>query len=164
LGFGNKKIILFVVILEFFFFFYLILENIAKDDIILKYAFERIFNSDDTSKGGFRFEIWKSVITQMIPMPIGIGYNLVVGNASIGSPHSDFLRLVYSYGFISSFAVFSFLFRKLKNLEALIIPAIIAFSINTLIDEQKVFALFLVFLAIFSTKNINEKYESKNVI
>jgi hypothetical protein len=157
--FNIKRIFLIGIIAILFSFLYFYIDNLAKDDLLIKYAFERIFKSDDTSKGGFRFEIWTSIVTQLIPLPIGIGYNLVVGVVSIGSPHSDFLRLIYSYWVISVLAVSVFLFGKFKKIEPLIIPAIIAFSINTLIDEQKVFALFLSFLAIFSTRNIKGKIE-----
>ena len=157
--FNIKRIFLIGIIAILFSFLYFYIDKLAKDDLLIKYAFERIFKSDDTSKGGFRFEIWTSIVTQLIPLPIGIGYNLVVGVVSIGSPHSDFLRLIYSYGVISVFAVSVFLFGKFKKIEPLIIPAIIAFSINTLIDEQKVFALFLSFLAIFSTRNKKVKIE-----
>jgi hypothetical protein len=158
-----KQLFIIFILLISFYLIFLYLEQISKDDVLFKIAFDRFFNSEDSEKGGFRFEIWEKFLKNFIPLPFGRGYNLLINGVS-SPPHSDFLRLVYSYGFISVFAVVPFLFGKLRKIEPLIIPGIIAFAINTLIDEQKVFSLFLCFLAIFTTRDLVEKDESKNII
>jgi hypothetical protein len=159
--FNIKRILFISVTVILFYFLYLYLDSLANDDILFKNAFERIFKSDDTSKGGFRFEIWESFFDNFIPLPFGRGYNLII-NGIPSPPHSDFLRLIYAYGFVAFFSVFFFLFSKFKIIEPLIIPALIAFSINTMIDEQKFFALFLSYLAIFSSSNETYKIKKNN--
>lgn len=153
-----KKIVLLFMIGVIFYLLYIYVQSLAKDNIIIKYAFERIFENEDTKTGGSRFQIWGNVISHFIPLPFGRGYNLLV-NGDPHSPHSDALRLIYSYGIISFIVMIVFLFRKIDSIEPLIISGMMPFFINTLIDEQKMFALFLSLLAIYLS---DSKVASRN--
>jgi hypothetical protein len=56
-------------------------------------------------------------------------------------------------------SVLIFFFGKVKGIFHIIIPALIAFSINTLLDEQKLLVLFLSLLSIelFSGNRVRSK-------
>ncbi len=146
-----KKILFILIIVMIISAVVTYIQLLSEENLIVKYAIERIFESGDASTGGNRFYIWGTIITNFYPLPFGHGYNLLINNVIYG-PHSDALRLVYSYGFVSFALVFYFLFGKVKNLIPLIIPALITFMINSLFDEEKVIGIFLIYLAIYTTR------------
>lgn len=146
-----KKIFLILIIVLAISVVITYIQLLSKENLIINYAIERIFESEDVSTGGNRIYIWGTIITNFYPLPFGHGYNLLVKNVIYG-PHSDVLRLVYSYGFVSFVLVFYFLFSKVKNIIPLIIPALTTFMINSLFDEEKVFGIFLIYLAIYTTR------------
>ncbi len=115
---------------------------------IVQIAMERLSDKDSYAEGGNRFKIWSMFASQLIPLPLGRGYMFDV-DTDLFFPHSDFLRLTYSYGFIVALATVYFCFRHIFKIPLLVIPAIVAFTINSLIDEQKVFAVFLSFLGMY---------------
>lgn len=83
----------------------------------------------------------------------GQGYTLLEPNGTIFRPHSDHIRLIYSYGVIVYAMSIYFFFRKIfQDRYLFLIPAFIAFSVNSLIDEQKLFGLFLVLMALTDRK------------
>lgn len=85
-----------------------------------------------------RFKIWHSVVSTSVPFFLGRGYN------AFGKTHTDHLRIIYSYGIVAYVILLYFVFRFiLKPGFEFLIPAFVAFSINTLIDEQKFFVLVL---------------------
>jgi hypothetical protein len=114
---------------------------------VARLAYDRLFESEDYASGGTRFENWAHIASHLLPLPFGRGYALLI-EGNLEYPHSDLLRLVYSYGWISVLPVLAFLFRRSLSFATLVIPAFIAFMINTLIDEQKLLSLFLALLAI----------------
>jgi len=116
---------------------------------IAKLAYERLFeaSSEQYATGGSRLYIWERFWTSHLPLPLGTGYVLEVAGVAQG-PHSDVLRFTYSYGLISLGAILVFFFRRTLAFPALILPALMAFLINTLIDDQKLVALFLALLGI----------------
>lgn len=146
-----KKILFILIILIIISAVVTYIQLLSEDNLIVKYAIERIFESGDANTGIKRFFIWGTIIINFYPLPFGHGYNLLIKNVNYG-PHSDALRLVYSYGFVSFGLVFYFLFGKVKNLIPLIIPALITFMINSLFDEEKVIGIFLIYLAIYTTR------------
>ncbi len=135
-------------------FLVLVLSNFVIEDSIFGNggivggSIERLSDKDAYAEGGYRFKIWSMYASQLIPLPLGRGYMFDVDNSNF-YPHSDFLRLTYSYGFIVALGTVYFCFRHIFKIPLLVIPAIIAFSINSLIDEQKIFALFLCFLGMY---------------
>ena len=92
-------------------------------------------------------------ITANVPFLIGRGY-VLMRDGAIFSPHSDHLRLILSYGIIAWAATLYLLFRKFLRVFAFAIPALVAFSINSLIDEQKVFALYLIAVAVWASTSV----------
>ena len=106
-------------------------------------SIERISSLDGIQQGGLRFPIWSSYVTSLTPLPIGRGYMFKTQFAGLFIPHSDLLRLLYSYGFIVATLFLSWFLRSGRKYPLLLVPALMAFGINTLIDEQKLFALFL---------------------
>jgi hypothetical protein len=90
-----------------------------------------------------RLIIWTRVLNEQTLYPLGVGYSAVLG------PHSDHLRFLFSYGPIAYLAFLAFAFRNIFQRGYLfLIPAFIAFSLNSMIDEQKLFAVTLIFLAL----------------
>jgi hypothetical protein len=98
--------------------------------------------------GNPRLRIYYRALTNFYPSIFGQGYTLLLED-SFFKPHSDHLRLIYSYGLVAYICVLIFFFKNiLKSNFIFLVPAFYAFSINTLIDEQKLLVIFLIFLAI----------------
>jgi O-Antigen ligase len=115
---------------------------------LAKLAYERLFESPEQySSGGSRFTVWKRFSGDLLPLPLGRGYTLKVEGAVQGT-HSDLLRILYSHGLLAVVPAIMFLFSRLRSFSVLVIPALMAFAINSLLDEQKLLALFLSLLAI----------------
>jgi hypothetical protein len=138
---------------------FLLYKSLANDNVFIKYSYDRLFSNDEVyMEGGGRFEIWQKFIKNFYPLPLGRGHELIINN-QFYSPHNDALRLLYSYGFVAMISVLIFFFGKVKGIFHIIIPALIAFSINTLLDEQKLLVLFLSLLSIelFSGNRVRSK-------
>lgn len=104
-----------------------------------------------------RVSIYTNVISEFYPMIFGTGYTLIKDGVTV-KPHNDHLRIIYSYGLISYILIIYLLFRKIfSSYLKILIPAFIAFSFNTLIDEQKLFALFLIILAYIYTEQSGKR-------
>lgn len=115
---------------------------------LVKLAYARFFESPESfSSGGSRLEIWQRFTSNLVPLPLGRGYLLKV-EGNIQGTHSDLIRIIYSYGIIAVIPVLMFFFCRIMSFTVLIIPALMAFLINSLIDEQKLLALFLALLGI----------------
>lgn len=100
-----------------------------------RYAEAREYSGDS------RLDIWLNIVRNVEPYFIGRGYVIEVGGEPV-QPHSDAIRFVYAYGILLFFMVLFFLGFMLYNYPLFAIPAIAAFFINTLIDEQKLLALY----------------------
>lgn len=142
----NKEVIitllaafLFLSLLIFYYFF--LSESSFSGSYFDNFTnFERLSTYEGYS-GGSRLEIWKSLVVSLEPLPVGRGYSLIVDNELV-KPHSDALRLIYGYGFVVFILFFVFFVILLLRYPLFTIPALAAFLINTLIDEQKLLALF----------------------
>ena len=75
-------------------------------------SIERISSLDGIQQGGLRFPIWSSYVTSLTPLPIGRGYMFKTQFAGLFIPHSDLLRLLYSYGFIVATLFLSWFLRS----------------------------------------------------
>jgi hypothetical protein len=125
-----------------------VFESLGQSSDLVRMAYERVFEApDEYATGGSRFEVWRGIASHFLPLPFGRGYALVVDGVFV-RPHSDVLRLLYSYGLVALLAAGVFFFSRIRSFTPLIIPALMAFLINSLIDEQKLLALFLSLLAI----------------
>lgn len=122
---------------------------------IFDMSLRRVYDLERYSRGGSRFEIWWSYVSVLIPLPIGSGYKFDTPYGQF-FPHSDLLRLIYSYGFIVAGVFVWWVFKKGWRYPLLLIPALMAFAINSLIDEQKLFGLFLAILGIFIGRHQRE--------
>lgn len=102
-------------------------------------GFDRITNND----GGGRFDKYILMFNDRLPLLWGEGYVLVRNNLWF-RPHSDILRMLYSYGLIA-FVLFMYIFRKSFSYKSFLIflPTFTAFAVNSLLDDQKFFTLFL---------------------
>jgi hypothetical protein len=107
----------------------------------------RLLHGEGIAAGRPTHYVWAA--THLLPLPLGRGYSLFQDGDSF-RPHSDHLRLLYSYGVIAYLATIYLLFRRLSSAPLLVLPALIAFSINSLIDDNKLMGLFLSLLAIWS--------------
>ena len=131
---------------------YLFFMNSA-NNFLIELAINRLLgDSDRYAEGGGRFYHWAFIYNNFSILPFGRGYTLY-HNGQIRPPHSDFVGMIYRYGFVSLVPSLLFFFRTYKITGLLLIPALITFLVNSLLDEQKLFALFLSLLAIvISTK------------
>jgi hypothetical protein len=119
-----------------------------------------VFNSFDMFGGRVaanpearRLEIWWYAVSNFIPFLWGQGYTLFSTEGSFFKPHSDHIRLIYSYGIVVYTIFIFFFFKKIfRSGYLFLVPAFMAFSVNSLIDEQKLFGLFLVLLALTYAK------------
>jgi hypothetical protein len=151
--------ILSIVIGIFFALSYSLLNYLFVDDLKIYYemAFERITDEERISSGGGRLHYWRNLF-EMYPLPLGRGYMLYENN-SIILPHSDFFGLIYRYGLIALIATLFFLFCNIRRIIFILPAAIIPFLVNSLIDESKLFALYLAFLGLssFLSKDVQDK-------
>lgn len=103
----------------------------------------RLFDASGYASGGSRFDIWYEFISNHAIFPIGLGYQFENFSGVDFKPHSDIIRFLYSYGWVAAI-IFLVIFKRMAfHFPLLFIPAFFALATNTLIDEQKLFALFL---------------------
>ncbi|MFC1818727.1 O-antigen ligase family protein [Thermodesulfobacteriota bacterium] len=114
----------------------------------------------EDSLGGGRLSKYIYFISNMNFLPFGVGYNLEVNHLKF-RPHSDVIRLVLSYGLL----VFSFMVYKCRPRCVehifLMIPFVIGFLINTIIDDYRLFGFFLLGLVVLSQEK--NKLHAKNM-
>jgi len=151
-----NKISLNVIFMCLAFIFLLIfLVYIYSDSEILKKSVYRITEVRDIQTGGSRFLLWINYIAELPAWPIGVGYEFTIFNEGF-YPHSDIIRLLYSYGFIA-LGIFLYFFITIGiKFPLIFIPAFFALAINTLIGEQKLLALYFSTIGVFlGMRNIN---------
>lgn len=128
--------------------------------------FDRSLNPESYSNDS-RINIWSEFIISLAPYPLGRGYILDINGLTM-QPHSDALRLIYSYGLVVFIIMFYFLVKLLIKHPIYVLPAFVAFMGNTLIDEQKFFALFLcwagILCAMADRSNKNDKTTFANIL
>lgn len=111
---------------------------------ITEYSLNRISGNTD----GGRLAKYTYMFSDKIPNLIGEGY-VQIRNGNFFRPHSDHLRFLYSYGILAYLISLWFIFRKaiFDSRFLFVIPGFMAYSINTLIDEQKVLIILLLLVA-----------------
>lgn len=145
--FATKRVVIFIALCLVVASVVWWLNEFVSDEPIAKLALERL-SAEDYRQGGSRFMIWQIFVSNLLPLPIGRGYMLEV-NGQLVFPHSDLVRFIYSYGFIAAASAVYFFFGRALKAPLIIFPALMAFTINTLIDEQKLLALFLAYLGMY---------------
>jgi hypothetical protein len=144
--FSVRRIALMLVLLIAGYAAFVWLTDIFESNTLLKLAYDRIFeSSDQIATGGSRFGVWTHFAENFTALPFGRGFILLIDGES-ERPHSDFVRILFSYGFVALIPVLVWFFGRIRSWPALVIPAMTAFLINSLIDEQKMLALFLALL------------------
>lgn len=116
-----------------------------KFNYVIEFSLRRMFENTD----GGRLQKYTYLFQNKIPnILFGEGY-ILIREGELFRPHSDHLRILYSYGVLAYFISIWFLFRRILYSKAyfFILPGIMAFTINTLIDNQKILVIFLVLLA-----------------
>lgn len=151
---GVVTIMLVVVII-------LCLLSVAGDgfNFIVNYSLERVLNNT----GGGRLEKYIYMFKDKIPNLIGEGY-ILIREGDFFRPHSDHLRFMYSYGLIAYLITLWFFFRRMlfSPKYLFIIPGFMAYSINTLIDEQKILVILLSLIAYLQYMSKQEMYNNHN--
>lgn len=157
INFIFQKFILFILLLGLSSIICILYIYLNTDSLVINKAIIRLFSSNESfTTGGHRFSIWIQGIEYYFPLPFGRGYSLYMNN-ELYFPHSDFIGILYRYGFIALIAIIFFLFNKFSTSLPLFLPGFMAFFINSLVDEQKLFSLFLMLLAF----NLNEQSKNK---
>ena len=127
-----------------------------------KYSLERMLNNT----GGGRIEKYFFMFKDKLPNLIGEGY-ILLRNGDLFRPHSDHLRFMYSYGMIAYIISLWFFFRHIWNSSKFmfLIPGFMAYSINSLIDEQKVIIILLSLIAYtkYKSNSINYSYKRSKI-
>lgn len=111
----------------------------------------------ESSLGGGRADKYKYWLNNFNILPWGSGYNLELNN-SVFRPHSDLIRLNLSYGLVVTFIFLYFIWPKVKEQYALIIPFLGSFLINSMIDEYRLFGLFLIYFGFLYNLNSYTDY------
>lgn len=127
---------------------------------------DRISNIDAYRTGGSRFDIWKKYITNFMPLPIGGGYNLSLYKSffpTFMSPHSDFLRILFSYGYIFTFIFFVWFFKSTTKIPLLFIPTFMTIFTNSLINDYKLLTLYFMILGIYLGNKDRNNNKLKNL-
>lgn len=106
-------------------------------------SFENRFEQEDEIGGG-RQGKYSYFFEQINLLPFGVGYNLVKDGVEF-RPHSDLIRWNFSYGLLSLPLLLYFIAPKLKNQIPLFLIALIPFLVNTLIDDYRLLANYLIF-------------------
>lgn len=95
--------------------------------------------------GGGRIDSWLYFLNNFNLNPFfGVGYILQV-DGKLYRPHSDFIRLNLSYGIMIYFLLGYVLRGFTKKHVMLFFAFLIPFFINTIIDDYRLFVLFIVF-------------------
>lgn len=101
--------------------------------------------------GGTRLENWFYLFSNLNLYPFGVGYNLYKEN-DIFRPHSDFIRLNLSYGFFSIFLFFALFNNFSRRFYSLWAAFLIPFLINTIIDDYRIFGVFILIYIFLENK------------
>jgi O-Antigen ligase len=121
-------------------------------------SFQDVLLSGKESAGESRLLTYIYAVSNFEPLPLGRGYEITPPPSF--RPHSDILRFLYSYGFIAMIAALIFFFRDAWRFEFALV-AFMGFAINTLIDEQKLVAVFFVLLALARVEVIRQAMERR---
>jgi len=129
-------------------------------EFISSYSFERML--DNTSGG--RLEKYAFMFKDKLPNLIGEGY-ILIREGYFFRPHSDHLRFMYSYGLVAYFISLWFFFRHAiySSKYLFVIPGFMAYSINSLIDEQKILLILISLIAYTKYKSIQLNYFNNSI-
>jgi hypothetical protein len=127
-------VILFPVVYEFSYIF----ENAYEIYELRNKAEEAL----DLGIGGGRIQKYQYFFANLNIFPIGVGYSLLKDGVEF-RPHSDLIRINFSYGLPLLAFIIYIVYPRSKNSLVLFIIFMIAFLINTIIDDYKLLPLYL---------------------
>ncbi len=109
-------------------------------------AISRLIDKSDESDP--RLLKYSLLFINDLPPLIGNGY-LMFLNGQIFLPHSDHLRFLFGYGLIPYLLVVIILLRNINFVASnyFFIPAVMAFTLNSLIDESRFLFVFAILIA-----------------
>lgn len=111
--------------------------------------------------GGGRMDSWLYFLNNLNLNPFfGVGYILQV-DGKLYKPHSDFIRLNLSYGILIYFLLAYIIRGFTKKHVMLFFAFLIPFFINTIIDDYRLFMLFIVF---FNLIRVYENGSEKKIL
>ena len=117
----------------------------------------RMDSEDDF--GGGRMDKYKYMFENLNFLPIGIGYEITM-NGLLFRPHSDLIRWNFSYGLLSlPFLIILMLPRSGGIL--IFIVALIPFLVNSLIDDYRLFATYLILYPLAQSLNFKSAKSGK---
>lgn len=123
---------------------------LAKFDLSNQYVWDYILT------GGKRFIIWSKTFEYFgAGNGYGYGFSLISDGVPWG-PHSDWLHFFYAYGIVGLLCLTYFLFYRNSLSVFYLAPVLMAMTINSLINEQKLFVLYLIFLGFNYGLNYNQ--------
>jgi hypothetical protein len=139
----SNKLILFFTLLLILPLIYLSFSDFF-DSLIKLYEF-RVASEDElgTGLGGGRIGKYDYFISNINILPFGVGYSLFQNGMEF-RPHSDLIRINFSYGYVLFAALSYFIFPRVKGGWLIFIVFCIPFLINTVIDDYKLFPLYLI--------------------
>jgi len=133
------------------------LSHFLESDIVSA-AMERLQNNEES-----RTEIWMRILRDdsiIKYILMGKGSELYI-NGRVRAAHSGHLYWIYAYGFVSYFIFMKkFFWLGLRNLKRYIplISFFLCFTMNTMVGEQKLFIILILFICYLRWGN---KYDEK---
>lgn len=101
--------------------------------------------------GGGREDKYKYMLENLNFLPIGIGYELNINGFEF-RPHSDLIRWNFSYGLLSLPLLIALMVPKRANMTIFAV-ALVPFFVNSLIDDYRLFAIYLILYPLGSRFN-----------
>lgn len=108
--------------------------------------------------GGGREDKYKYMLENLNFLPIGTGYELSINGFEF-RPHSDLIRWNFAYGLLSLPLLIALMIPKRANLTIFAV-ALVPFFVNSLIDDYRLFAIYLILYPLghlFNKKYAKEK-------
>lgn len=117
------------------------------EDITQAYAvFAGRFEQEDDIGGG-RADKYAYFLQNLNLLPFGPGYHLQRGGAEF-LPHSDLIRLNLAYGILALPLMLYFVFPRRRSQVLLFAVFLVPFLINTVIDDYRLFPMYLLIFAL----------------
>lgn len=123
------------------------LATFYSEDITTAYAvFEGRFDQEDDVGGG-RADKYAYFLQNLNVLPFGPGYHLQRGGAEF-RPHSDLIRLNLAYGILALPLILYFVLPRRRSQVLLFAVFLVPFLINTVIDDYRLFPMYLLLFAL----------------
>ncbi len=120
--------------------------------------FLRLIDDSHRESTQGRYDKYWYVFEHGFPHIIGSGY-LIFIDGQLFKPHSDHLRFICSYGVLTYISLFFIVVRKdiFRKEYLFLVPALSAFTFNSLIDETRILFTFALLFALARSKQLQIK-------